>query len=299
MRIYTITLNPAYDLHAISDDFTAYRENIVTVTSKDAGGKGVNISRALNVAGVKNTAVIVLGRGNGKEFKKLVSDLDTVIIEKDGNIRENLTIHTGKKETRISFCGFSLDDSVLDDIYNNIIVDCETVITFTGSVPDGVSMKSVKRFLGRLKSKGGLIVIDSRSFSLNDIYELSPWLIKPNEQEISNYFKQETDSLSAAAEKAEIIHSNGVENVIISLGERGAVLLGNDGCFSLRSPKIQAISTIGAGDSLIAGFIKAKVEGYANEKALKVAVAFGSAACLTEGTCPPLSEDIKRIYEKL
>ena len=95
MRIYTLTLNPAYDIHATTAHFLPCRENLANVTSRDAGGKGVNISRALHSGGTENTAVIVLGKENGGEFKESLASfgLNCLYFEKEGRIRENLTLH--------------------------------------------------------------------------------------------------------------------------------------------------------------------------------------------------------------
>ena len=119
MKIYTITLSPAYDVHATAKSLALRHENLAHVSSRDAGGKGVNVSRALTYNGVENTAVIVLGKDNCADFKAaLDSDKMTYIaIEKEGRIRENLTIHMGgEDETRISFSGFSLDNGILAEV---------------------------------------------------------------------------------------------------------------------------------------------------------------------------------------
>ena len=94
MRIYTLTLNPAYDIHATTAHFLPCKENLAAVTSRDAGGKGVNISRALHSGGTENTAVIVLGKENGGEFKESLASfgLNCLYFEKEGRIRENLTL---------------------------------------------------------------------------------------------------------------------------------------------------------------------------------------------------------------
>ena len=112
MEIITLTLNPAFDLHCRADGFMPYRESFVELTEREAGGKGVNISRALLANGIVSEAVIIVGRENGDEFcERLKRDsLSVEAIVCDGRIRENLTLHENKNpETRISFGGFSVD----------------------------------------------------------------------------------------------------------------------------------------------------------------------------------------------
>ena len=301
MRIYTITLNPAYDVHATAEHFEACHENLAHITSRQAGGKGVNISRALCKNGVENTAVVVLGKDNGGDFREGLKEagINALLLEKPGRIRENLTLHCADQpETRISFSGFRVDDTILDEVARLLNVDGETVITFTGRVASGMSMEKVKAFLRQLKQKGAKIVLDSKSFSLEDIYEVKPWLIKPNQEEISEYFGCAVDTVEQAAEKAGAFSQNGVTNVMVSLGEQGALLLYGGRTYIARPPAVEAVSTIGAGDSSIAGFIAAASMQESPALCLKRAVAYGTAACLTEGTLPPEPEAVRAIYEQ-
>lgn len=301
MRIYTITLNPAYDVHAFAESFVPCHENLAHITSRQAGGKGVNISRALSKNGVANTAVVVLGRDNGGDFKAGLKEagIDAILLEKPGRIRENLTLHCANSpETRISFAGFPMDDSILEKVSRLLTVDAQTVITFTGRVASGMSMEKVKIFLLALKKQGAKIVLDSKSFGLEDIYEVQPWLIKPNQEEICEYLGCAVKTVQDAAEKAKAFSEHGVSNVMVSLGEQGALLLNGGNTYIAKPPAVEAVSTIGAGDSSIAGFIAAASMGESPVRCLKRAVAYGTAACLTEGTLPPEKADVDWIYEK-
>lgn len=302
MRIYTLTLNPAYDIHATTAHFLPCKENLAAVTSRDAGGKGVNISRALHSGGTENTAVIVLGKENGGEFKESLASfgLNCLYFEKEGRIRENLTLHcetTG--ETRISFAGFAVDERILDEVEGAMEVDGDTFVTYTGRTPAGIPGESVKAFLKRLQAKGAKVVIDSKSFTLEDLFALRPWLIKPNQEEIAEYFGCEIRNLEESAEKAKLLHGKGIANAMISLGGDGALLACKEGIFTVHAPKIRPVSTIGAGDSSIAGFLAAAAEGKSAADCLKTAVAYGTAACLTAGTLPPRREDIHSILSQL
>ncbi len=302
MKIYTITLNPAYDIHAYTKRFAPFRENLAEVLTKNAGGKGVNISKALNSVGVSSTAVIVLGKENCAEFKEALSQegINSIFFEKEGRIRENLTLHSeNSPETRISFSGFSLENSIFKEIESKLNIDDETIVTFTGRIPNGISKEKSLDFLKNLKISGAKLVIDSKSLSLSDIYSLSPWLIKPNEEEISAYFESDITSIEDAVSKAQTLSQHGVENVMVSLGDKGALLITNGRLYKAHPPKINAVSTIGAGDSAIAGFISAYISSASPSECLKTAVSFGTAACLNEGTAAPQPKDIEDIYNKV
>ena len=302
MKIYTITLNPAYDIHATAETFAAECESLATVTSREAGGKGVNISRALCLNGVSNTALVVIGTENAEKFKQQLheADMTAAYLERPGRIRENLTLHTaGQRETRISFAGFQMDDSILQEVLTAMTVDTDTVVTFTGRVAAGMSMGAVKAFLMELQKRGARLVLDSKSFAAADILELQPWLIKPNEEELATYAGSQVESMTAAIEKARFFVDGKIENVLLSMGAQGAALLTKEKTYMAKPPKVQAISTVGAGDSMIAGFLAAYSWGETPEKCLKRAVAYGTAACLTEGTLPPKPADVEQIYNQV
>ena len=302
MKIYTITLNPAYDIHAYAEHFVPFHENLAHIRSREAGGKGLNISRALNAAKVPNTAVIVLGTDNGADYKQYLFEtgMDCLLFENAGRIRENLTLHCADaSETRISFAGFQLDGTILTQIIETLTVDDQTIITFTGRIPEGISMEQTKAFLNALQKKGVKIVLDSRSFTLEDMYEVRPWLIKPNQEEISAFFGCVVESVRDAAAKAKEIAAHGIPNVMISLGQQGALLSAEGTVFHAIPPEIEARSTIGAGDSTIAGFIVAATQGCSPAQCLQTAVSFGTAACLAEGSQPPQGQDIDRIRQQV
>lgn len=300
MNIYTLTLNPAYDVHAFAQNFAPHCENLAQIQSREAGGKGVNISRALCSGEIPNTAIIVLGKDNGDDFKKALSAMDCVFLEKDGRIRENLTLHCANApETRISFTGFSVDDGILTEVLNHISVAEDTIITFTGRIPAGVSKEKAKDFLKLLRSRGARIVLDSKSFSTEDIFEIQPWLIKPNQEEISEYLGCDVRTPEQALEQAGVFARHGVANAMVTLGEHGAVLLSGGEAYIASFPAVQAISTIGAGDSTIAGFVAATYAGKTVTQCLQTAVAYGTAACLTAGTLPPQKEDVEKIYAQV
>lgn len=304
MKIITLTLNPAFDIHCYVPNFAPYHENLAKITDNEAGGKGVNISRALTVNGVENLAFVVLGDENGDSFgKRLTADNMTYrAITVEGRIRENITLHTdGSDETRISFEGFKTDATLLDSVLSEISAETleDTCVTFTGRVPSGIGMTDVKSFLKKLMDRGAKIVIDSRSFTLDDIVEMKPWLIKPNQEEISEYLGKEINTFDEVLTAATEIYEKGIENVMISLGSQGALLVSSEGAYIAKPPRIEALSTIGAGDSSIAGFLAAAKDGEGADVMIRRAVSYGTAACMTEGTRPPRKEDVKTVYEQI
>lgn len=301
MKIITLTLGPAFDMHCHADSLLLDHENLVYMDLCQAGGKGVNISRALINNGTANLALMVLGQENAAAFLQNL-DADGVNYEAitvPGRIRENITIHTGSTETRISFPGFRVGPDVLPQVEEKLLAlaDCDTVITMTGRVAEGMQVADVMGMLRKAAAKGAKIVVDSRSFTLADLTDLKPWLIKPNQEEISAYLGRQIDSLEQTLAEAQALHEEGIANVMISMGGDGALLVCDEGSFIAVPPKVEVKSTIGAGDSSIAGFA-ACPENSACER-LRWAVAYGTAACMTEGTLPPEPADVKRILTQI
>lgn len=302
MNIYTLTLNPAYDVHAKADRLLLEHENLAEVSAREAGGKGVNLSRALTVHGIGNTAIVVLGKENGAEFRENLeaAGIQGVFLEREGRIRENLTVHCGDgTETRISFRGFSVDDRLLEEVASRMDMNGETIVTFTGSVPAGISRDGVLHFLHRLRDRGAKLVLDSKSLTLEDLFTLRPWLIKPNQEEISAYFNGHVETMEEALVCAQAFVAHGITNVMISLGSQGAILISGGKTYIATPPKIKAVSTIGAGDSSLAGFIAAATAGKSAPECLQTAISYGTAACLTEGSRPPRPEDTAAIFPQV
>ena len=303
MRIVTLTLNPAFDVHCTCPVFLAGKETRADITSRDPGGKGVNISKALLACGVPSEALAVVGEENGAEFLSMLKagGLDCVAVTVPGRIRENYTIHPSEgKETRLSFSGFRVpeDRDVLSEVAELIgDVGPGDIVTMTGSLPAGIPLGQVKELLKKYRAAGVRVVIDSGAFSVGDLIDCSPWLIKPNEEEIRKYMGREEIGTEDILGWAREMNRKGIGNVIVSLGKHGAILVCDGGEFLSCPPDIPVVSTIGAGDSSIGGFIWGAVLGAGPGDCLKRAMSCGNAACMTPGTEPPKRKDIIDSYD--
>lgn len=302
MNIFVLTLNPAIDLHCECSRFKPFAENLASVLSAEAGGKGVNISRALLAGGISHKNILVLGEENGQSFADSLSrdGVPFTPITLPGRIRENITLHSASQpETRISFCGFRADASLLEKVRELADPRPGDIVTFSGRLPEGISPTDAVSFLRAMSLAGVLIAADSKSLSPEDLFGIRPWFIKPNEEEILALTGIEVKTERDAKKAAQSLYEKGIKNVMISLGAEGACLLCRDGWFSVRPPKIEVKSTIGAGDSAVAGFIAGFVRGCGAEGCLKSAVAYGSAACMEPGTRPPKAENIQKVLASL
>ena len=304
--IRTITLNPSFDLHYTVPDFEPGKENLVTAVEVEAGGKGINTSRALSANGVKNLAYLVVGKENGASFvAQLERDGMTCrVFETEGRIRENLTIHPGNgKETRVSLNTFVVPESVFEALTGELLAERlqDLLISFSGRIPMGIEKSHVIKMLQKLIGGGAKVVVDSSSFTPGDLQKIHPWLIKPNEQEIGSFSESMPKNVREAATVAKKLVEKGIsETVMISLGGDGAAWSDGKDSYTLQVPKIeQPVSTIGAGDSTIAGLLAGTAEGQPIEQTLSLGVAYGTAACLTPGTKPPRPQDVQSILSEV
>ncbi len=304
MKTITLTLNPAFDVHCQTESFELYKESLADITETDAGGKGINISRALCEFDIPNTAYVVLGNDNGADFEAKLKNygLNYQALKIDGRIRENITIHTeNTPETRLSFRGFSATDNLIDELEERVLNELQddTYIVFAGSVPQGISKERILKFLNNLKEKGVKLIIDSKSITKEDLLSLKPYLIKPNEEEVSAYIGHNAETFEDCIEGAKFLNEKGIENAMISLGKKGAMTVTDGKVYLAKPPAVNIVSTIGAGDSSIAGFLYAKYNKKDTFECLKTAVAFGTAACLTKGTNPPEKADVEKIIKNV
>lgn len=301
--IYTVTLNPAFDLHYRMAHFEAQKENYVESILCDAGGKGINISRALKVNGTDSTAFVILGDENGASFEaQLKRDgLHYHPVRTAGRIRENITLHPAdSKETRISLDTFHVEPDILHGLEETLLEVCRPgdLLAFAGRNPKGLDKADVIAFLRRLIAEGVRVIVDSNSFTPEDLTKIHPWLIKPNEQEIVSFLGMPVKNAGDAAKAAaELVRRGVAEEVMISMGGDGAVWSDGKDSLILSVPKLEhPVSTIGAGDSTLAGVLHATAQGLDRKTILRTAVSFGTAACMTEGTLPPKPEDVKAVF---
>lgn len=300
MKIITVTLNPVFDVFFDLDGFALHKENHVDNIYRCLGGKGLNVSRVLKANGTDSIAFVLLGNENGS---KVETDLKAEGINyrafyTEGRVRENYTVRSDGKETRICTNTFASSASDLETVLIGIknSADSDAVIICSGKFPNGISRNDAVSFLLELKKISRYVVLDSNYFTSEEIIGISPWMIKPNEEEILIFATEKNENSILIADR---VHSLGIRNVLLSLGSDGAYYCGELGNFRIKVPKITPISTIGAGDSTLAGFVKGYTEGKEPDEILRFACAMGTAACLKDGTTPPSSEEISKILKSI
>ncbi len=291
-KIISLSLNPAIDITLWTDTLHS-GDNIVESERYDAAGKSMNVSRALRAYGVESTAIVLLGKHNIFRYEdRLINEkMNYKVIVIDGYTRENLSIvqpdHT---ITRLMRDGFCVEHEKIQEILNILseeIVE-NSLVVISGKLPRGISPNVLMSICKHIDSLGAKISIDTSSLSMEEIIKIKPFIVKPNLEEACHIAQRQLVSEQDVIDFGKELNNNGITHCMVSAGADGIYYTSTENpSMHILVPSIDVCSTVGAGDCSLAGFIYSLQEGKSIEKALKVAAAFGTAACLTEGTNPP------------
>ncbi len=296
--IYTITFNPALDYVIKVQEFKTGKINKSKEEYIFPGGKGINVSIVLKTLEQETTAIGFIAGFVGKEIEKQVQKygIKTDFIEiKNNNSRINIKILEESKEnknnrniknqeTAINARGPYIDKKYFELLYKKLeIIKNEDILILSGSVPSGISDSIYEEICQKLKNRNIKIVVDSTGDLLLKTLKYKPYLIKPNQQELEEIFGIKISTQDEALEYAEQLQEKGAQNVIVSMGSDGAVLLDENG-YSYKMKALNtkdAVNTVGAGDSMVAGFLAGHEMFNNYEKALQMGVAAATATTNT------------------
>lgn len=303
MQIITITPSPAIDLHLAADALCIGEYNPAAVIRADSAGKGINLSRALHRSGIDSLAVVFVGAEGAEGYLAPLKEqgMRLLPILTEGAVRENINIQTGERETVIATSGPAVQRKHIEEAEARVLplINRDTFVVLSGSISDGSDKDRLIEMLIKMRDKGARLIVDTRSLTLEEIVALRPHLIKPNEAEAEALTGLSVRNVAEGVRAAVAIRDMGVSRVLLTLGSKGAVFAVESGIYTTPSPKVEVVSTVGAGDSTIAGYLASLTLGESAKGSLVRAVAFGSAACMEEGTAPPRPEVITALISSL
>ena len=285
--IYTITFNPALDYIVKMDDFNLGHVNRTNSESVYAGGKGINVSIVLNNLGVKSKALGFIAGFTGDEIEREVRNFgcDTDFIKlKEGMSRINVKIKADV-ESEINGGGPNISEEALNELYMQLEkLESGDILVLAGSIPKTMPVDIYERIMERLKTKGVKFIVDTTGDCLLKVLKYKPFLIKPNHHELGDLFNVKLNGKEEIIEYAKKLKEMGAENVIISMAGDGAILINSNGEVTISNvPKGVVKNSVGAGDSMVGGFITGYVNSGNVEEAFKLGVATGSASAFSEG----------------
>ncbi|MEG2087716.1 MAG: 1-phosphofructokinase family hexose kinase [Angelakisella sp.] len=303
-KIITLSLNPAIDVTLWTQTLQPDEDNLVEGEQYDAAGKAMNVSRVLRYYGLDSTALVLAGRHNLYRYEQRLKaeKVNYKLITIDGYIRENLSIvQPDRTVTRLMREGFCVEYETVEEIKTQLteVVEPNALVVISGKLPRGISPTVLKMICRHITQLGGKISLDTTSLELEDILEIRPWVMKPNYQEFCQLAGRELSSINDMVALGRQINAKGVENCLVSLGPEGILYTSDSGVFRVQVPAVDVISSVGSGDCTLAGFIMSVQQELPLERCLKVAAAFGTAACLTEGTNPPPKLATANILQQL
>ena len=277
--IYTVTFNPAIDYLMQVGDINFGKTNRSITEEIHFGGKGINVSAVLSELRVETTALGFTAGFTGEALEKAVGEMGVkadFIRLKKGNTRINVKLK-GADETEINAAGPHIEEDELNHLFEKLesIKSGDTLI-LAGSIPASLPKDIYEKIAEKLQNKGIRLVVDATGNLLLKVLKYKPFLIKPNRQELEEIIGKEIKTEDELISAANVLKEKGAENVLVSLGSEGAILLDSNGKIYKQSAfKVKAINTVGSGDSMIAGFLAGCEKGY--EYALKLGAAAGAA----------------------
>ena len=285
--IYTITFNPALDYIVKMDEFNLGHVNRSNNEFVYAGGKGINVSIVLNNLEVKSKALGFIAGFTGDEIERRVREFgcDTDFIKlNEGMSRINVKIKADV-ESEINGGGPDISSEALEELYGKLdTLTSGDILVLAGSIPKTMPTDVYERIMERLQEKGVKFIVDTTGESLLKVLKYNPFLIKPNHHELGELFGVKLNNKEEVIEYAKKLKDMGAQNVIISMAGDGAVLINSNGDVTTNNvPKGVVKNSVGAGDSMGAGFIAGYLNSGKIEEGFKLGVATGSASAFSEG----------------
>ena len=300
-KVYTVTFNPSLDYVVSVKDFALGKTNRTTGEQIFAGGKGINVSTVLKNLGVNNVALGFVAGFTGREIERRAKEsglLCDFIILDNGSSRINVKMKDFDG-TEINGMGPVISEAAIAKLMNQLRkLSAGDTLVLAGSVPGCMSDSIYRDIMSELKDRGIHFVVDATKDLLLNVLEFHPFLIKPNNHELGEIFGVELTTREAVVPYAKKLQEMGGRNVLVSMAGQGAVLVDeNQQVYMLPAPEGELVNAVGAGDSMVAGFLAGWLEKKEYYHAFKMGVAAGSASAFSETFAT--REEIQRIYNSI
>ena len=299
--IYTVTFNPSLDYIVSVEDFKTGKTNRTSSELMLPGGKGVNVSIVLQNLGIANTALGFTAGFVGEEIERRLREqgirTDFIPVE-NGNSRINVKLKS-IEGTEINGAGPGIGEDKVELLMRRLETLGEGDVLFlAGSIPESMPDDIYRSIMRRLDGRGVLTVVDATRDLLMNVLDYHPFLIKPNNHELGEIFGVELNTRDEVVPYGQKLREQGARNVLISMAGEGAVLVAEDGSvWKEPAPEGRLVNGVGAGDSMVAGFMAGWMDRQHYGHAFYMGIAAGSASAFSENLCT--KEEVETIYEKL
>lgn len=287
-KVVTITLNPALDLTGSLNSLNVGTVSLVNEGSLHAAGKGVNVAKVLSDLGAEVTVTGFLGKDNQEMFCQLFEEIGATdeFIRINGSTRINVKlVETNGEVSDINFPGVSVteaDIAAFEATLDRLAEEHEFFV-LAGSLPSGISPSLCASWIEKLHSLGKKVLFDSSRDALAAGLDAHPWLIKPNDEELSQFVGRELETPQACREAASELAEKGIENIVVSMGANGTMWLNQGQWLHAQPPRMSVVSTVGAGDTLVAGLCWGHMQNMEKESLITFATALSAMAVTQVG----------------
>ncbi len=303
--ILTVTANAAIDKRYVVERYDVGEVNRVKSCVANAGGKGINVARVGHLAGEETMATGFLGGHSGQFISEHVKEqgIRSEFVWCEGESRTCINIWNEEKEEQTEFLepGFQVTKEDCDRLlehFEELLPECQ-VVTISGSTPKGADAELYKSMVRMAKEKKIPVLLDTSGQLLKDCVDAAPTLIKPNIDEIRQLTGAAMDSREDMLAAAKSLLSKGIETIVISLGGDGSLAVSKEGVFQVKVPKIDAVNTVGCGDSMIAGLAAGISRGLSLEETLRLASAVSAANAMRMETGFIVKEDMEALLPQI
>lgn len=302
MDIVTITLNPAIDKNYTVDRLTPEHKLRCPNPLVDPGGGGINVSKALRALDSDSLAIFFAGGMNGDYLQRLLKaeHISTHPIKIEGETRESVVIvdKASAHEYRIVVEGPEISMSALDEVINELKKIRPKYVVASGSIPKGLPEDIFAKLAHSIKELDSRFILDTSGKPLQHAVKAGVFLLKPNLKELSNLVGVESLELENVDDAAlELIQKGHCGVVVVSLGAGGAMLVTKEGYHQIPAPTVERKSTVGAGDSMVAGMVWSLSHGKSYLEMARMGVACGTAATMSPGTQLFKRSDVERLLK--
>lgn len=284
--IYTVTLNPSLDYIVTVDNFKLGATNRTSFEQMLAGGKGINVSYVLNNLGIQSTALGFLAGYVGEDIRSRVRQAgirEDFLMLKEGNSRINVKLRN-IDGTEINGMGPDISKEDTEALMKKMsIIGQNDMLVLAGSIPQSMPNSIYKEIMETLADKNIDVVVDATGELLLNVLPYRPFLVKPNNHELGEIFGVELKKRDEVVEYAKQLQTKGGRNVLVSMAGEGAILIDENGVVhQSEAPKGKVINAVGAGDSMVAGFIAGYMDKHDYEHSFRMGLSAGSASAFSE-----------------
>lgn len=283
LKIVTVTLNPALDLTGSLSQLKLGNVNLIDKSALSTGGKGINVAKVLADLGAEVTVTGFIGSDNQAPFVQLFNsnNITDKFVRVSGSTRTNVKlVEQSGQVSDINFPGIKIAKNEIKQFQQILfsLAESHDIFVVAGSLPQGVSTTQLKNWIQQLQQKGKKVFFDSSNQALIEGIQAVPYLIKPNDHELNTIAGKKLITTEAITQTAEKLYTQGCSNVVVSLGDKGVLWLDQTGWIKSIPQKVNVVSTVGAGDTLVAGLCWAELNQWDKKESLTFATALAALA---------------------